>query len=183
MVNAWMAHVKSVSAGNKGKSLKEILKMASKTYKKSPATHVATKHKKHKKHKKHHSTKRHHKKRKRGRRGRKKQRGGEHNTDIAETAGAAAPASTEGGNAGTALAGSDCPVPAVDGSGSTSQALLRGCGSLPNACNAFIGGKRKRKSKRKKSRRKKRKTRRKSRKRRRKRKSKRGGGCNGEEDH
>ena len=70
-------------------------------------------------------------------------------------------------------------VPLSDGSGSTSQALLRGCGSLANGCTAFIGGKRKRKSKRKKSRRKKRKTRRKSRKRRRKRKSKRGGGCNG----
>jgi len=175
-----MAHVKSVSAGNKGKSLKEILKMAKKTYKKSPATHVA---KKHKKHKKHHSTKRHHKKRKRGRRGRKKQRGGEHNTDMAADSGAAAPASTEGGNAGTALAGSDCPNPPPDGSGSTSQALLRGCGSLQNGCNAFIGGKRKRKSKRKKSRRKKRKTRRKSRKRRRKRKSKRGEGCNDEEVH
>ena len=73
-----MAHVKEVSAGNKGKSLKEILKMAKKTYKKSPATKVA-KHKKHKKHKKYHTTKRHHKKHKRGRRGRKKQRGGEHN--------------------------------------------------------------------------------------------------------
>ena len=176
-----MAHVKEVSAGNKGKSLKEILKMAKKTYKKSPATKVA-KHKKHKKHKKHHTTKRHHKKHKRGRRGRKKQRGGEHNTDMAADSGAAAPASTEGGNAGTALAGSDCPNPPPDGSGSTSQALLRGCGSLPNGCNAFIGGKRKRKSKRKKSRRKKRKTRRKSRKRRRKRKSKRGGGCDDEDD-
>jgi hypothetical protein len=31
MVNRWMAHVKEVSAGNKGKSLKEILKMAKKT--------------------------------------------------------------------------------------------------------------------------------------------------------
>ena len=34
MVNRWMAHVKEVSAGNPGKSLKEILKMAKKTYKK-----------------------------------------------------------------------------------------------------------------------------------------------------
>jgi len=34
-----MAHVKEVSKANGGKSLKEILKMAKKTYKKSPAAH------------------------------------------------------------------------------------------------------------------------------------------------
>jgi hypothetical protein len=160
MVNAWMTHVKSVSAANKGKSLKEILKMASKTYKKSPATAAV---KKHKKHKKRHSTKRKHKKRK----GRKKQSGGEHNTDIATDAGAAAPATTEGGNAGSIFDGAACTLPARSGSGSVTQADLNACGSSPSGCNVFKGGKRKRKSKRKKSRRKKRKTRRKSRKRKR----------------
>ena len=152
-----MAHVKEVSAGNKGKSLKEILKMAKKTYKKSPATTVA-KHKKHKKHKKHHSTKRHHKKRKRGRRGRKKQRGGEHNDCYAADAGAAAPASTEGGNARTSLAGADLPSSSIRWKWKyrTGKLLLSGCGSLRQmlAVHAFTGGKRKRKSKRKKSRRK-----------------------------
>jgi hypothetical protein len=163
MVNAWMTHVKSVSAANKGKSLKEILKMASKTYKKSPATAAV---KKHKKHKKRHSTKRKHKKRKgRKHKGRKKQSGGEH--DIATDAGAAAPATTEGGNAGSIFDGAACTLPARSGSGSVTQADLNACGSSPSGCNVFKGGKRKRKSKRKKSRRKKRKTRRKSRKRKR----------------
>ncbi len=46
MVNAWMAHVKTVSAANKGKSLKEILKMAKKTYKRSPGVVHKKKHKK-----------------------------------------------------------------------------------------------------------------------------------------
>ena len=155
-----MTHVKSVSAANKGKSLKEILKMASKTYKKSPATAAV---KKHKKHKKRHSTKRKHKKRKH--KGRKKQSGGEH--DIATDAGAAAPATTEGGNAGSIFDGAACTLPARSGSGSVTQADLNACGSSPSGCNVFKGGKRKRKSKRKKSRRKKRKTRRKSRKRKR----------------
>jgi len=155
-----MTHVKSVSAANKGKSLKEILKMASKTYKKSPATAAV---KKHKKHKKRHSTKRKHKKRKH--KGRKKQSGGEH--DIATDAGPAAPATTEGGNAGSIFDGAACTLPARSGSGSVTQADLNACGSSPSGCNVFKGGKRKRKSKRKKSRRKKRKTRRKSRKRKR----------------
>jgi len=34
MANKWLAHVKKVSAKNKGKPLKEILKLAKKTYKK-----------------------------------------------------------------------------------------------------------------------------------------------------
>lgn len=160
-----MTHVKSVSAANKGKSLKEILKMASKTYKKSPATAAV---KKHKKHKNHHSTKRKHKKRKgRKHKGRKKQSGGKHNADIAIDSGAAAPATTEGGNAGSIFDGAACTLPARSGSGSVTQADLNACGSAPSGCNVFKGGKRKRKSKRKKSRRKKRKTRRKSRKRKR----------------
>jgi len=41
-----MAHVKTVSAANKGKSLKEILKMAKKTYKRSPGVVHKKKHKK-----------------------------------------------------------------------------------------------------------------------------------------
>ena len=160
-----MTHVKSVSAANKSKSIKKNLKMASKTYKKSPATAAV---KKHKKHKNHHSTKRKHKKRKgRKHKGRKKQSGGKHNADIAIDSGAAAPATTEGGNAGSIFDGAACTLPARSGSGSVTQADLNACGSAPSGCNVFKGGKRKRKSKRKKSRRKKRKTRRKSRKRKR----------------
>lgn len=43
MANAWMNHVKAVTKQNKGKSLKEILKMASKTYKKTGTTKKSTK--------------------------------------------------------------------------------------------------------------------------------------------
>ncbi len=85
---------------------------------------------------------------------------------MAQDAGKAAPPSTEGGNAGTALSGAACPLPPLDGSGSTDQASAKACGIAPNMC----GGKRKsrRKSKRRKSR-KRRKTKRKSRKRKRRR--------------
>jgi len=162
MVNRWMAHVKEVSAGNKGKSLKEILKMAKKTYKKSPVTKAVKKH--HRKTKRHH--KKHHKKHHKGKKRKRGQRGGEHDTDMAHEAGKAAPPSTQGGDAGTALSGAACPLPPLDGSGSTDQASAKACGIAPNMC----GGKRKsrRKSKRRKSR-KRRKTKRKSRKRKRRR--------------
>ena len=161
MVNLWMKHVKEVGAANKGKSLKEILKMAKKTYKKSPVTKAV---KKHHKTKRHH--KKHHKKHHKGKKRKHGQRGGEHNTEMAQDAGKAAPPSTEGGNAGTALSGAACPLPPLDGSGSTDQASAKACGIAPNMC----GGKRKsrRKSKRRKSR-KRRKTKRKSRKRKRRR--------------
>ena len=36
MGNPWMDHVKAVKKANPGKSLKEVLKMAGKTYKKQP---------------------------------------------------------------------------------------------------------------------------------------------------
>ena len=88
---------------------------------------------------------------------------------LAANTGAAAPASTLGGDAGTALSGAACPLPPLDGSGTTDQASLRACGTAPNACNVLGGGKRKRKSKRKSRSRKRRKTKRKSRKRRRRR--------------
>ena len=93
MVNKWMEHVKSVRAGNPGKSLKDILKMAKKTYKKSPVTKAAKKH--HHKTKRHH--KKHHKKHHKGKKRKRGQRGGEHNTDMAQEAGEAAPPSTQGG--------------------------------------------------------------------------------------
>ena len=35
MVNAWQSHVKSVMASNPGKSLRDCLKLAAKSYKKS----------------------------------------------------------------------------------------------------------------------------------------------------
>jgi hypothetical protein len=38
MVNAWMAHVKKTRAAHPGKSLKEVLKKASVTYKKKKGT-------------------------------------------------------------------------------------------------------------------------------------------------
>ena len=161
MVNKWMEHVKSVRAGNPGKSLKDILKMAKKTYKKSPVTKAAKKH--YRKTKRHH--KKHHKKHHKGKKRKRGQRGGEHNTDMAHEAGEAAPPSTQGGDAGTALSGSGCPLPTQDGSGSVTQADLKACGAAPNMC----GGKRKSKKRKSKSR-KRRKTKRKSRKRRRKRK-------------
>ena len=100
------------------------------------------------------------KKRKRG------QRGGEHDTDMAHEAGKAAPPSTQGGDAGTALSGAACPLPPLDGSGSTDQASAKACGIAPNMC----GGKRKsRRKSRSRKRRKRRKTKRKSSKRKRKR--------------
>ena len=57
MGNPWIAHVKTVSKANKGKSFKEILKMAKKTYKRSPGIqkkvhkkkHMKTRRKTHKK--------------------------------------------------------------------------------------------------------------------------------------
>ena len=61
MGNPWMDHVADVRKANAGKSLKEILKMAKKTYKKSPAAHKKAHKKSHKKshkktHKKSHNT-------------------------------------------------------------------------------------------------------------------------------
>jgi hypothetical protein len=49
MPNPWLVHVKKVSTNNKGKGLKEILKMAKKTYKKSPGVHKKARKKKRKK--------------------------------------------------------------------------------------------------------------------------------------
>jgi hypothetical protein len=63
MTNSWMTHVKSVSKANKGIGLKEILKMAKKTYKKSPGVHKKTHKKRKTKHRKKRKTK-HRKKRK-----------------------------------------------------------------------------------------------------------------------
>lgn len=67
MVNRWLVHVKAVAAGNKGKGLKEILKMAKKTYKKSPGVHKKERKKTHRKRRRKTHKKRktkHHKKRK-----------------------------------------------------------------------------------------------------------------------
>ena len=66
MTNPWLVHVKKVSASYKGKGLKEILKMAKKTYKRSPGvhkkalkkTHRKKRRKTHKKRKTKHSKKR-----------------------------------------------------------------------------------------------------------------------------
>lgn len=43
MANAWMDHVKVVRKANPSKSLKEVLKMAGKSYKKSGASKKVTK--------------------------------------------------------------------------------------------------------------------------------------------
>lgn len=43
MANAWMEHVKAVRKANPSKSLKEVLKMAGKSYKKSGASKKVTK--------------------------------------------------------------------------------------------------------------------------------------------
>ena len=79
MGNPWMDHVKTVSKANKGKGLKEILKMAKKTYKRSPGVHKKVHKKKHRKtHKKTHKKRRksrHKKRRKTRRKSRKKRRG------------------------------------------------------------------------------------------------------------
>ena len=42
MANAWMEHVKAVRKANPKKSLKEVLKMAGKSYKKSGVSKKAT---------------------------------------------------------------------------------------------------------------------------------------------
>ena len=71
MVNRWLVHVKQVSKDNKGKGLKEILKMAKKTYKKSPDVHKKERKKTHRKRRRKTHKKRktkHHKKRRKTRR-------------------------------------------------------------------------------------------------------------------
>jgi hypothetical protein len=74
MGNPWMDHVKTVSAANKGKGLKEILKMAKKTYKRSPGVHKKAHKKAHKKHTRKTRKKRRHKKRRKTRRKTRKRR-------------------------------------------------------------------------------------------------------------
>jgi hypothetical protein len=69
MTNPWLVHVKKVSASNKGKGLKEILKMAKKTYKRSPGVHKKAHKKTHrKKRRKTHKKRKHRKKRRKTRR-------------------------------------------------------------------------------------------------------------------
>jgi len=69
MVNRWLIHVKQVSKDNKGKGLKEILKMAKKTYKRSPGVHKKAHKKTHrKKRRKTHKKRKHRKKRRKTRR-------------------------------------------------------------------------------------------------------------------
>ena len=48
MANAWMDHVKAVRKQHPKKSLKEVLKMAAKSYKKTGSTKKAMKRKSHK---------------------------------------------------------------------------------------------------------------------------------------
>ena len=81
MTNPWLVHVKKVSITNKGKGLKEILKMAKKTYKKSPGVHKKAHKKKrrktHKKRKTKHRRTKHRRtkhRRKHGKKRRKKRR-------------------------------------------------------------------------------------------------------------
>tara|TARA_B100000795_G_scaffold250087_1_gene218024 strand:+ start:5779 stop:6291 length:513 start_codon:yes stop_codon:yes gene_type:complete len=137
-LSKWIIHVMETKKANAGKAFKDILKMAAKTYKKSPETKHKKIHKKQRTYKKGKKGKKKKKGKKSKRKKRKRQRGG--NTDIAATAGAAAGPSTLGGDAGTALAGSGCTLPALDGSGSVTQADLVVCGSL-GECGAMKGGK------------------------------------------
>lgn len=74
MVNRWLVHVKAVAAGNKGKGLKEILKMAKKTYKKSPGVHKKERKKTHRKRRRKTQKKRKTKHRKKRRKTRRKSR-------------------------------------------------------------------------------------------------------------
>ena len=74
MGNPWMDHVKAVKKANPGKSLKEVLKMAGKTYKKQPKAPGAKKSRKTKKSRK--MTKKAHKGVKKHRKSRRKMRGG-----------------------------------------------------------------------------------------------------------
>jgi len=144
MVNKWMQHVKDVRAGNPGKSLKDILKMAAKTYKRSPKTEE-------KKKKKHRTRKVHHKKRhhRRHRRGKRKHRGG--GEDAADGA-PVSDAKVDGGNTDTMTEGSTCTLPARDGSMSVTGSDKAQCAGSQK------GGKTKKKHrKRRKRRRRKRK--------------------------
>ena len=74
MVNRWLIHVKQVSKDNKGKGLKEILKMAKKTYKKSPGVHKKERKKTHRKRRRKTHKKRKTKHRKKRRKTRRKSR-------------------------------------------------------------------------------------------------------------
>jgi hypothetical protein len=126
----WIIHVMATNKANPGKAFKDILKMAAKTYKKSPETKVHGKPKK--------TTHKTSKKGRKGKKRRKKHKGG---GDLADDAGVVSEPSSIGGT--------DCPLPAKDNSGSITNADLSLCGGL----GASVGGKRKH-SKRKSSKRK-----------------------------
>lgn len=97
MANAWLAHVKATMKQHKGMKFKEVLKMAKKTYKKTPksaATPTASKSKKRRRSRKRKSKSKKKSKRKskskgrktkKRRRRRKKKGGGEHVADNAES--------------------------------------------------------------------------------------------------
>ena len=148
----WIIHVMDTHKANAGKAFKDILKMAAKTYKKSPETNKRHTNKRKKRHHKGKTCK----KGKKGKKCRKNQRGGGITEGGSGDPGVAA-APSLGGNAGTALSGSECTLPLNDGSGSITGSDLRLCNgsALPIP---FSGGRKKRKAskKRQKKRRKKR---------------------------
>lgn len=79
MGNPWIDHVMATKRKHSGKSFKEILKMAKKTYKKSPTVHKKKTHKRKTHKRKTHKRKSHkrktHKRKRRGKsRGRKRRR-------------------------------------------------------------------------------------------------------------
>lgn len=80
MANKWIKHVMAVrrSTGGRGKSFKEILKLAKKTYKRSPSVgkkkHRTRKHKRTHHRRKRHTRKHHTRKHKRRRRRRRRRR-------------------------------------------------------------------------------------------------------------
>ena len=147
MPNPWFEHMKTVRAKNPGKSLKEIMIMAKKTYKRSPVTKAAKK--RTAKHKKPHSDKKH---KKRRRKSRSRTGGNPEVGNDASKVEAAADVSSSSG---------DCPLPARDGSGTSSVADKILCGTAgPLPPLHMNGGKRKSKKSSRK-RRSKRKTRKK----------------------
>lgn len=77
MGNPWMDHVKAVKKANPDKSLKEVLKMAGKTYKRAPGAKKAVKTRKVKKGKK--GSRKARKGTRKGRKGSRRQRGGSGN--------------------------------------------------------------------------------------------------------
>lgn len=139
----WIIHVMDTHKANAGKAFKDILKMAAKTYKKSPETKKRHTNKRKKRHHKGKTCK----KGKKGKKCRKNQSGGVITEGTLGDHGAAA-APSPVGDAGTALSGNECTLPQSNGSGSITGSDLAQCKGYTIPA-PFYGGRKKRKASKK----------------------------------